>query len=104
MEKPSCSKQHLRTKRFAPAAKWLYFFEGSFGPDNSFEYFMLFMVAVTFDQVFSFTGALVRGDNLGALDDALSQDSKAARINSIVGELRWRRIVCRWRYLSKTVN
>ena len=56
---------------------------GLSGYQTSFEHLALFMVAVTFDQVLSSTGALIRGDNLGALNDALSLNSTAAGMNSI---------------------
>ena len=59
------------------------------------------MVAVTFDQVLSSTGALIRGDKLGTLSDALSLDSTAAGMNSIATELGWRRIVRKWQYSLK---
>ena len=68
---------------------------------NLFEYLALFMVAVTFDQELSSTGALIRGDNLGALNDALSLDSTGAGMNSIARELGWRRIVRKWQYSLK---
>ena len=74
---------------------------GSSDYQTSFEYLTLFMVAVTFDQVLSSTGALIRGDSLGALNDALSLDSTAAGMISIAGELGWRRIVRKWQYLLK---
>ena len=59
------------------------------------------MVAVIFDQVLSSTGALIRGDNLGALNDALSLESTAAGMNSIARELGWRRIVRKLEYSLK---
>ena len=74
---------------------------GSPDYQTSFEYLTLFMVAVTFDQVLSSTGALIRGDNLGALNDALSLNPTAAGMNSIARELRWRRLVSKWQYLLK---
>ena len=74
---------------------------GSSDYQTSFEYLTLFMVAVTFDQELSSTGALIRGDNLGALNDALSLNYAAAGMNSIARELGWRRIVRRWQYSLK---
>ena len=59
------------------------------------------MVAVTFDQELSSTGASIRGGNLGALNDALSLDSTAAGMRSIARELSWRRIVRKWQYSWK---
>ena len=59
------------------------------------------MVAVTFDQELSSTGALIRGDNLGALYDALSLDSTAAGMNSIPRELGLRKIFRKWQYSLK---
>ena len=59
------------------------------------------MVAVTFDSVLSTTGALIRCDNLGALNDALSLNSTAAGMNGIARELGWSRIVSKWQYLLK---
>ena len=56
------------------------------------------MVAVAFDQELSTAGALIRGDNLGALNDALSFNSTAAGMTSIARELGWRKIVRRWQY------
>ena len=69
---------------------------GSSDYRTSFEYLTLFMVAVTFDQELSSSGALIRGDNLGALNDALSLKSTAPGMNSIARELSWRKIVRRW--------
>ena len=55
-------------------------------------------MAVTFDEILSTTGALIRGDNIGALNDALTLNSTAPGMNSIARELGWRRVVCRWQY------
>ena len=59
------------------------------------------MVAVKLDQELSSTCALIRGGNLGALNDALLLNSTAAGMNSIARELGWRRIVRRWQYSLK---
>ena len=55
-------------------------------------------MAVAFDEVLSTTGALIRGGNIGALNDALTLRSTAAGMNSIAREIGWRRIVSRWQY------
>ena len=60
---------------------------------TAFEFFTLFVVAVTYNDVLSVTGALIRDDNLGALNGALSLDSTAPAMNCISRELAWRRIV-----------
>ena len=74
---------------------------GSSDYQTSFEYLTLFIVAVTFDAVLASTGALIRGDNIGALNDALSLKSTAPGMNSIARELGWRRIVSEWQYLLR---
>lgn len=73
-------------------------FKGSADYQTSFEYLTLFIVAVTFDEILSTTGALIRGDNIGALNDALTLKPTAPGMNSIARELGWRRIVSRWQY------
>ena len=55
-------------------------------------------MAVTFNEVLSATGALIRGDNIGALNHALTLRSTAPGMNSIAREIRWRRIVNKWQY------
>ena len=72
---------------------------GSSDYQTSFEYLTLFMVAVTFDEELATTGALIRGDNLGALNDALRLKSTASDMNGIGRELAWRRVFRRWQYL-----
>ena len=59
------------------------------------------MVAVTFGDVLEETGALIRGDNLGALSVALTLSSTSPAMNAIAREIAWRRIVHRWQYLLK---
>ena len=56
---------------------------GSSDYQTSFEYLSFFIVAVTFDAVLASTGASIRGDNIGALNDALSLRSTAPGMNSI---------------------
>ena len=72
--------------------------KGSSYYQTSFEYLTLFIVAVTFNEVLSSTGALTRGDNIGALNDALTLRSIAPRMNSIAREIGWRCIVYKWQY------
>ena len=72
--------------------------KGSSDYQTSFEYLTLFIVAVTFDEVLSSTGALIRGDNIGTLNDALALRSTAPGMNSIARQIGWRRIVRRWQY------
>ena len=72
--------------------------KGSADYQTSFEYLTLFIVAVTFDEILSTTGALIRGDNIGSLNDALTLKSTVPGMNSIARELGWRRIVSRWQY------
>ena len=74
---------------------------GSSDFQTSFEYLTLFMVAETFSEVVSSTGAKIMGDNLGALDDALSLNSTSPGMNSVAREIAWRRIVRRWQYSVK---
>ena len=90
---------HFIWNAFSP--KVLEAVQGSSEYQTSFEYLTLFMVAVAFDLELSAIGALIRGDNLGALKDALSLNSTAAGMNSIARELGWRRIVRRWQYSLK---
>ena len=71
---------------------------GSADYQTSFEHLTLFIVVVTFDKILSTTGALIRGDNIGALNDALTLGSTAPGMNSIARELGWRRIISRWQY------
>ena len=54
-----------------------------------------------FSDVLSETGALIRGDNLGALSVALKLSSTTPAMNAIAREIAWRRIVRRWQYLLK---
>ena len=68
---------------------------------TAFEFFTLFVVAVTYNDVLSDTGALIRGDNLGALNGALSLDSTAPAMNCISRGLAWRRIVNGWQHKLK---
>ena len=58
-------------------------------------------MAVTLDTVLASTGALIRGDNIGALNDALSLKSTAPGMNSIARKLGWRRIASKWQYLLR---
>ena len=68
---------------------------------TAFEFFTLLMVAITFDTVLADTGALIRGDNLGALNVALTLKATAHTMNGIARELAWRRIVKGWQYRLK---
>ena len=74
---------------------------GSSDFQTSFEYLTLFMVAVTIDTELATSGAQIQGDNLGALNDALSLNSTAVGMNSIARQIAWRRIVRRWQYSVK---
>ena len=66
-----------------------------------FEFATLFMVADTFSDEISKEGALIRGDNLGALSVALKLTSTTPGMNIIAREIAWRRIVRQWQYLLK---
>jgi hypothetical protein len=68
---------------------------------TAFEFFTLLMVAITFDAVLPKSGALIRGDNLGALNVALTLKTTAHTMNGIARELAWRRIVKGWQYRLK---
>ena len=65
---------------------------------TAFEYMTLLMAAITFSKVLSETGALIKGDNLGALNEALKLKSTATSLNIISREVAWRKIVQRWSY------
>ena len=71
---------------------------GSCKGQTAFEYLTLFMVAETFSSILTESGALIRGDNLGALSDALKLASTAPAMNAIAREMAWRRIVRQWQY------
>ena len=58
----------------------------------------LFVVAATFSEVLSSTGALIRGDNLSSLNVANGLSSTTPAMNAIAREIAWRRIVYKWRY------
>ena len=68
---------------------------------TAFEFATLFIVADTFSEMISEEGALIRGDNLGALSVALKLSSTTPAMNVIARELAWRRIVRHWQYLLK---
>ena len=53
---------------------------------------------VTVNGVLSSIGALIRGDNISALNDALALRSTAPGINNIAREVGWRRIGNKWQY------
>ena len=65
---------------------------------TAFEFLTLFLVAVAFGNVLETTGALIRGDNLGALNVALNLNSTSPAMNAIAREVAWRRIVHGWQY------
>ena len=65
---------------------------------TAYEYLTLLLAAITFSDVLSSTGAVIKGDNLGALNEALKLKSTTVTLNTISRELAWRKIVRRWRY------
>ena len=65
---------------------------------TTFEFFTLFLVAVTFQKVLESTGATILGDNLAALNEALNTKSTKPLMNTISREIAWRRIVRGWQY------
>ena len=71
---------------------------GSCKGQTAFAFLTLFLCSVAFGAVLSTTGAHIRGDSLGALNDALKLSSGSVAMNHIARELVWRRIVARWRY------
>ena len=71
---------------------------GDFRGQTAFEFLTFFVVAATFSEVLSTTGALIRGDNLGSLNVANGLGSTTPTMNAIAREIAWRRIVYKWRY------
>ena len=65
---------------------------------TAFEFLTLFLVAVVFGSVLQTSGALIRGDNLSALNVALNLNSTSTAMNAIAREVAWRRIVLGWQY------
>jgi hypothetical protein len=65
---------------------------------TSFDFFTLFLSAVTFSKVLETTGAIIKGDNLGALNVSLGLRSTSPKMNCIAREIAWRKIVLRWQY------
>ena len=63
-----------------------------------FEFYTLFLVAETFDDVLRETGAHIRGDNVSSLNDALTLKSTSPSMNLISKEIGWRRIVRGWQF------
>jgi len=63
-----------------------------------FEYMTLLMVCITFSSTLATTGAVVKGDNLSSLNEALKVKSTIVTMNSISRELTWRKVALRWRY------
>lgn len=60
---------------------------GSSDFQTSFEYLTVFMVAENFSDVLSSMGAKIIGDNLGALNDALSLNSTSPGMSSVAREI-----------------
>ena len=71
---------------------------GSTKGQTAFEYLTLFMVAKTFSTTLSESGALIRGDNMGALSDALKLASTTRAMNAIAREIAPRKVVRQWQY------
>ena len=71
---------------------------GDYRGQTAFEFLTLFVVAATFSDVLSSTGALIRGDNLGSLNVANGLRSTTPAMNAIAREIAWRRIIYKWRY------
>ena len=63
-----------------------------------FEFYTLLVVAQTFSEVLSGTGALIQGDNVSSLNDALTLKSTSPGMNLISREIWWRRIVREWQF------
>ena len=63
-----------------------------------FEFYTLLLVAETFSEVLSGTGALIKGDNVSSLNDALTLKSTSPGMNLISREIGWRRIVREWQF------
>ena len=59
------------------------------------------MVAVVFGDALRFAGALIRGDNLSALNVALNLKSTSAAMNALAREVAWRRPVFGWQHRLK---
>ena len=64
-----------------------------------YEFFTLFLVCVAFSTILKDTGAVILGDNLASLNEALKLKSTVPRMNNIAREIAWRKIALRWQFL-----
>ena len=71
---------------------------GSCESQTAFEYATLFMVLVTFDNTLRKSGAVIKGDNLSSLNEALRLKSTVPGMNTISREISWRKVAYRWQY------
>ena len=65
---------------------------------TSFEYATLFLVLLTFDSTLRDSGALIKGDNLSSLNEALRLKSTLPGMNTISREISWRKVAYSWQY------
>ena len=63
-----------------------------------FEFFTLFMVCLTFASSLENSGAVILGDNLASLNEALNLKSTVPIMNTVARELAWRKIAMKWQY------
>ena len=68
---------------------------------TAFEFLTLLICTVTFSELLTDTGAVIRGDNLSALNVSNDLASTAPGMNAIARELAWRKIVLQWKYKLK---
>ena len=71
---------------------------GSCESQTAFEYATLFMVLVTSDCTLRKSGAVIKGDNLSSLNEALWLKSTVPGMNTISREISWRKVAYRWQY------
>ena len=71
---------------------------GSCNYQTIFEFFTLFMVCLTFASILENSGAVILGDNLASLNEALNLKSTVPIMNTVARELAWRKIAMKWQY------
>ena len=71
---------------------------GSCKYQTIFEFFTLFMVCLTFASSLESSGAVILGDNLASLNEALNLKSTVPIMNTVARELAWRKIAMKWQY------
>ena len=65
---------------------------------TAFEFTTLLLLMITFSDVLSTSGAIIKGDNLSSLNEALRLKSTTACMNTVSREIAWRKVVHRWQF------